>query len=179
MGARGPSACERCARRKVRCSHVAHTSPTDSALAEAMDRQTKMIGEFVGEMRMMRQAVDRLSDRSTSSSRQTGSAHGVRRQFVGDDGDDDVEMRSDAHVDFDMGGLDVGKNDEDEEVEEEEEVTPQKKTKGKGKGKVREKRARATTIVATKGVPPEEPSSSSTLPLRPRPRYNKGKDKST
>src|SRR5271170_6196379 len=38
---------------------------------------------FVGEMRRVREAVDHLSESSTSSTRQAGSAHGGRRHLVG------------------------------------------------------------------------------------------------
>ncbi len=121
-GVRGALACERCARRKARCSHVGPlvttTPPTNTAewaatmregsalVAEAVDRQTHVFGELLGEvldeMRGLRHVVDRLSASSASSSRGTASGTNAEGDSVGDE-DEDEEMGEDEDLGEDEG----------------------------------------------------------------------------
>src|SRR6266852_4103015 len=119
-GVRGALVCERCARRKARCSHVGPlvttTPPTNTAewaatmregsalVAEAVDRQTHVFGELLGEvldeMRGLRHVVDRLSVSSASSSRGTASGTDTEGDSVRDK---DEEMGEDEDLGEDDG----------------------------------------------------------------------------
>ena len=82
-GVRGALACEHCSRRKAGCSHVgpsASAAPSTNVagwhaavrkgaalVADAMDRQTEVLGELASEVHGLRQIVERLSSSSTSS----------------------------------------------------------------------------------------------------------------
>ncbi len=119
-GVRGALACERCARRKARCSHVGPlvtTTPSANAaewtatmregaalVAEAMDRQTNVFGELLGEVldevRGLRHAVDRMSASSASSSRGAASGTDVAGESVGDE---DEEIGEDEDLGEDDG----------------------------------------------------------------------------
>ena len=82
-GVWGTLACQHCACRKARCSHVglsASAAPSTNVaewqaavhegavlVTDAMDRQTEVLGELASEMYGLRQAVEHLLSSSTSS----------------------------------------------------------------------------------------------------------------
>ena len=82
-GVRGALVCECCSRRKAGCSHVglsvSATPSTNVAgwhvavhegvvlVADAMDRQTEVLGELASEVHGLRRIVEHLSSSSASS----------------------------------------------------------------------------------------------------------------
>ena len=100
-GVRGALACEHCSCRKAGCSHVGpsasatpstnvagwHAAVRESAalVADAMDRQTEVLGELTSEVHGLRQVVERLSSSSASSLRGATSGGDTGRESAWDD----------------------------------------------------------------------------------------------
>ena len=128
-------ACQRCARRKARCSHVgpsASAAPSTNVaewqvavregvamVADAMDRQTEVLGELASEMYGLRQAVERLSSSSASSLR--GAASGDTGPESAWDKDEEVREDEEMWMDDERVELQVrGEGEESSDTEEEE-----------------------------------------------------------
>src|SRR6266849_2327275 len=151
-GVRGALACKQCARRKAQCSHVGllvTTTPSMNAaewtatmregaalVAEAMDCQTNMFGELLGEVldevHGLQHAVDRMSASSASSSWGTASGADAEGDSVGGE-DEDEEMGEDEDLGEDDGSIvnlhiggggeessDAGEDEDGKSMEEEE-----------------------------------------------------------
>ena len=136
-GVRGALACQRCARRKARCSHVGPSAGAAAStnvaewqaavregaamVADAMDRQTEALGELASEVYGLRQAVERLSSSSASSLR--GAASGDTGPESAWDEDEDEEMKEgeEMWVDGEMVKLRMHGDDEESGGAEEDE----------------------------------------------------------
>ena len=151
-GVRGALACQRCARRKARCSHVgpsagaaasANVADWQAAMregaamvADAMDRQTEALGELASEVYGLRQAVERLSSSSASSLRGAMSGGDTGQESVWDGEDEEMEegegmWRGDEMVKLAMRGED---EESDGDVEEDEDEGGKHDEEGEGDG---------------------------------------------
>ena len=115
-GVRGALACQRCARRKARCSHMGPSAGAAAStnvaewqaavregaamVADAMDRQTEALGELTSEVYGLRQAVERLSSSSASSLR--GAASGDMGPESAWDEDEEVREDEETKEDEEM-----------------------------------------------------------------------------
>ena len=136
-GVRGTLACQRCACRKARCSHVGPSAGAAAStnvaewqaavregaamVADAMNRQTEALGELASEVYGLRQAVDRLSSSSASSLRGAASGDTGPESAWGEDEEvrEDEEMwMDDERVELQVRG--EGKESSDAEEEEDE-----------------------------------------------------------
>lgn len=150
-------------------------------VAASVDAQTEMMELFIGEMRLMRKAVDRLSSTSAGSSQKaasTGSNEGAV-DVPGGSGqhdDDDEEMVDETHVGVDVQmrslGLEVKGLDYESDAEDEDDDADADAEEDE------EENAADAAGDAASGAALNEPSNFS-LPPRPRPRYTdfKGKGK--
>ena len=130
------------ARCKAQCSHVgpsASTAPSTNVVewqvvvrkgvalvADAMDRQTEVLGELTSEMYGLRQAVERLSSSSASSLRGAASGDTGLESAWGEDKEvgEDEGMKEDEEMWMDDERVELqvcGEGEESSDVEEEEE----------------------------------------------------------
>ena len=205
-GVWGALACERCSCRKAGCSHVGpsasaapstnvagwHAAVHDGAalVADAMDRQTEVLGEPASEVHGLRRIVERLSSSSASSLRGAASGGDTGRESAWDE---DEEMKEDEEMWMGDERVELqvcGEGEESSDAEEEEESSDAEEEEEDEGGRHDEERERDGDDEEEdgdeEGVDDEggaEPEASTTpwQPRVPRPRMKawKGKGKAT
>ena len=197
------------ARHKARCLHMgpsASVAPSTNVaewqvavcegavlVADAMDRQTEVLGELTSEMYGLRQAVERLSSSSASSLRGAASGGDTGLEFAWDEDEEmredegmkeDEEMKEDKEMWMDDERVELqvrGEGEESSDAEEEEDDEGGKHDEERERdGDDEEEDGDDEGVDDEGGVEPEV-STTPWRPHVPRPRMKawKGKGKAT